>query len=122
MLRVGRIFTNITTWFLIDAGGASLYVGGFPKLGYLFGDPNNKDYSILGSILRYPNLGKLPCQRVLILFTLALPFQPRLQARRWIMEVCRYLEVRFTYNLLRHCSYNPIISRVTVVMGFTIGL
>ena len=35
---------------------------------------------------------------------------------------CVYLEVRFTYNLLSNCSYNPIISRVTVVMGFTIGL
>ena len=32
------------------------------------------------------------------------------------------LEVRSTYNLLSNCSYNPIISRVTVVMGFIIGL
>ena len=29
--------------------------------GYLFGGPhNNKDYSILGSTLRFPYLGKLP--------------------------------------------------------------
>ena len=33
-----------------------------------------------------------------------------------------YLEVRCTYNLLSNCSYKPIISRVTVVMEFTIGL
>ena len=28
--------------------------------GYLFGGPYNKDYSILGSIFEYLNLGKLP--------------------------------------------------------------
>ena len=28
--------------------------------GYLLGGPNNKDYSILGSILGYPYFGKLP--------------------------------------------------------------
>ena len=33
-----------------------------------------------------------------------------------------YLEVRFTYNLLNNCSYNPIIPRVTVVMGLIIEL
>ena len=33
---------------------------GFPKLGDLFGDPYNKDYSILGSILGSPYFGKLP--------------------------------------------------------------
>ena len=33
-----------------------------------------------------------------------------------------YLEVRCTFNLLSNCSYNPIISRVTVVIGFIIGL
>ena len=27
------------------------YMGVFPNLGYHFGDPYNKDYSILGSIL-----------------------------------------------------------------------
>ena len=32
-----------------------------------------------------------------------------------------YLEVHCTYNLLSNCSYNQI-SRVTVVMGFIIGL
>ena len=31
-----------------------------PKKGYLFRGPNNKDYSILGSILGSPYLGKLP--------------------------------------------------------------
>ena len=31
---------------------------GFPKIrGYLFGDPYNKDYSILGSIMGNPNVG-----------------------------------------------------------------
>ena len=28
--------------------------------GYLVGGPYNKDYSILGSILGYPDFGKLP--------------------------------------------------------------
>ena len=30
--------------------------------GYLFGGPNNKDYSILGTILGSLYLGKLPCR------------------------------------------------------------
>ena len=34
--------------------------GGFPKLGYHFGGPHNKDHSILGSILGSPYFGKLP--------------------------------------------------------------
>ena len=34
--------------------------GGFPKLGVLFGDSHNKGYSLLGSILGSPYLGKLP--------------------------------------------------------------
>ena len=34
--------------------------GDFPKLGVPFRGPNNKDYSILGSILGYPYFGKLP--------------------------------------------------------------
>ena len=35
---------------------------GFPKIrGYLFGDPHNKDYTILRSILGSPYVGKLPC-------------------------------------------------------------
>ena len=33
-----------------------------------------------------------------------------------------YLEVHGTYNLLSNCSYNPFISRVTVVMGLILGL
>ena len=35
-------------------------MGGFQNYGYLVGGPYNKDYSILGSILGYPNFGKLP--------------------------------------------------------------
>ena len=35
-------------------------LGGFPKLGVPFGGPNDKDYSILGSILGSPYFGKLP--------------------------------------------------------------
>ena len=39
----------------------SLTIWGFPKIrGTLFGDPHIKDYSILGSILGSPYLGKLP--------------------------------------------------------------
>ena len=33
---------------------------GFPRLGVPFRGPNNKDYSILGSILGSPHFGKLP--------------------------------------------------------------
>ena len=33
-----------------------------------------------------------------------------------------YLEIHRTYNLLSNCSYNPIISRVIVVMGLILGL
>ena len=33
-----------------------------------------------------------------------------------------YLEVRCTYNLRSDCSYNPVISRVTVLIGFITGL
>ena len=37
--------------------------GGFPELGVLFEGPDNKDYSILESILGSPYLGKLlPCR------------------------------------------------------------
>ena len=36
---------------------------GFPKIsGTIFGGPNNKDCSILGSILGSPYLQKLPCR------------------------------------------------------------
>ena len=37
-----------------------MYMGVSQNLGYHFGAPYNKDYSILGSILGYPYLGKLP--------------------------------------------------------------
>ena len=32
----------------------------FPKNGFTFGGPSNKDYQILGSISGVPHLGKLP--------------------------------------------------------------
>ena len=35
-------------------------LGGFPKLGVTFWGPNNKDYSIWGSMLGSPYFGKLP--------------------------------------------------------------
>ena len=35
-------------------------MGGFLKLGYHFGGPHDKDYSILGSILGFSYFGKLP--------------------------------------------------------------
>ena len=37
-----------------------IYMGVSQNWGYLLGGPNNKDYSILGSILGYPSFGKLP--------------------------------------------------------------
>ena len=38
-----------------------MYICKFPKIrGTLFGGPQNKDYSILGSILGSPSFGKLP--------------------------------------------------------------
>ena len=36
------------------------YMGVSLNFGYLFGGPYNTDYSMLGSILGSPNLGKLP--------------------------------------------------------------
>ena len=44
----------------------------------------------------------------------------RTWATTWLKGL--YLEVHGTYNLLSNCSYNPIISRVTVVMGLIFGL
>ena len=41
--------------------GYGLNCGGFSKLRVRFGGPNNKDYSIWGSILGFPYFGKLPC-------------------------------------------------------------
>ena len=39
------------------------------------------------------------------------------------MEAGRmYLEVHCTYNLLSNCSYNPIISRLAIVMGLMFRL
>ena len=37
---------------------------------------------------------------------------------RIIWDYMGLLEVHGTCNLLSNCSYNPIISRVTVVMGY----
>ena len=34
----------------------------------------------------------------------------------------QYLEVHCTYNLLSNCSYNLIISRVTIIMGLIFRL
>ena len=39
--------------------------GGFPVLGLPFLGPHNKDYSILGSILGSPYLGKLPSRSMI---------------------------------------------------------
>ena len=39
-----------------------------------------------------------------------------------VMGGCPYLEVHCTYNLLRNCSYNLSISRVTGVMGLIFRL
>ena len=36
-------------------------VGISQNQGYHFEEPHNKDYSILGSMLGFPYLGKLPC-------------------------------------------------------------
>ena len=41
-------------------------MGGFPKLGVPFWGPHNKAYNILGSILGYPNFGKLPCLKAAV--------------------------------------------------------
>ena len=38
------------------------HMWGFPKIrGTSYGGPDNKDYSILGSILGSPHFGKVPC-------------------------------------------------------------
>ena len=42
------------------APGKALLYGGFPKLDVPFWGPYNEDYTSLGSILGYPNFGKLP--------------------------------------------------------------
>ena len=41
---------------------------------------------------------------------------------RVIWDYVGLLQVHGTYNLLSNCSYNPIISRVTVVAGLICGL
>ena len=61
-------------------GAMDLDVGVSQNEGYLLGGPHNKDYSILGSILGSPYLGKLPCVQ-LALYVFACPYQltPQLQ-------------------------------------------
>ena len=44
----------------LEARGDDIPIGGFPKSGVAFWGPNNKDYSILVSILGSPYFGKLP--------------------------------------------------------------
>ena len=48
----------VRAWSL---GCKRLECGGFPKLGVPFWGSQNKDYSILGSILGSPYFGNLPC-------------------------------------------------------------
>ena len=56
-LKSSKAFHNIVN----HSPCVHIYIyGGFPKLGVPFGGPYNKDYSILRSILGYPNFGKLP--------------------------------------------------------------
>ena len=70
LLDAGRL----AEYILLDLDGLKLlkcaciyiHMGVAKMLGYLFGDPHNKDYSILGSILGSPYLGKLPCVYIYI--------------------------------------------------------
>ena len=49
-----------TIWGLgLRFRGLRVWVWGFPKLGVPFWGPNNKEYSILGSVLGSPKFGKL---------------------------------------------------------------
>ena len=60
--------------------------GGFPKLGYPFGGPHIKDYSMLGSTLGSPYFGKLPC----ITLQCYLPQQlPELAAGTQHLALCK---------------------------------
>ena len=57
----------------------------------------------------------------------AVHFARRLRRFSWVglpwgAESKRDLEVHCTCNLLNNCSYNPTISRVTVVMGLIFRL
>ena len=45
-----------------------------------------------------------------------------LQPPQLLLDSSSYLEVHYTYNLLSNCSYNPSISRVTVVMELVFRL
>ena len=44
--------------------------------GYLFGGPNNKDYSLLGSILGSPYFGKLPYRLLGAIFLVQGSYHP----------------------------------------------
>ena len=54
--------------------------------------------------------------------TWGLGFRTSAQDAKSRLRFRMYLEVHGTYNLLSSCSYSPIISRVTVVMGLIFGL
>ena len=78
---VGRTFPRVCC--------AGRVYGGFPKLGVQNWGPHNKDYSILGSILGSPYLGKLPYHAIFLpVLYVALP-------------VCR------VYGVLGHRNKGP---------------
>ena len=53
-------------------------IWGFPKVrGTFFGGPHNKDYSILGSILGSPLLGKLPYNPIITQYNLNISYSLR---------------------------------------------
>ena len=43
-------------------------------------------------------------------------------SKRVVLDYMGLLEVHGTYNLISNCSYNPNISRVTVLMELILGL
>ena len=60
-LLLGKVPSGLTSRYGDPVRMSSNQIWGFPKIrGTLFGGPYNKDYSVLGSILGSPYLGKLP--------------------------------------------------------------
>ena len=55
-------------------------------------------------------------------FTISLSRFSRLDGNSFEARPEPYLEVHCKYNLLSNCSYNPTISRVTVVKGLLFRL
>ena len=53
-------FIGFTFGFIFSRFGVNGVYGGFLKFGVHFGDPQNKENSLLGSILGFPCFGKLP--------------------------------------------------------------